>query len=98
MIPILLKISFVFAITGHSFDLASTVDCRARLKCTEANHWLGRFADPIAFTAAKMPIAGVSEVWIYDLSKDHPKWAIVINTAVGTGFTALAVHNRKVSR
>lgn len=98
MIPFLLKASFVFAITGHSFDLASTVDCRAHGRCVEANPWLARFKDPMAFTAAKMPLAGVSEVWVYNLSKDHPKWAIVINTAIGATFTGIALHNRRVSR
>src|SRR5262245_21324336 len=99
MIPFLLKASFVFAITGHAFDLASTVDCRARQVCVETNPWLLRFRDPMAFTAAKIPLAGATEVLIYDkFATDHPKWAIVVNTAIGTTFTVIAAHNRRVSR
>jgi hypothetical protein len=96
--PFWLKFSFIVAIAGHGGDLASTEHCLGAGRCRELNPWLARFNDPAAFGAAKMGVAGVSEVWLYDLSKSHPKLAFVANIAIGATFSAIAMHNSQQAK
>ena len=98
MTPWLLKLSFVLAIAGHGADLASTEHCLGSGRCRELNPWLARFENPGVFGAAKMGVAGVSEVWLYDLSKSHPNIAFWSNLAIGATFSAIAAHNARVSK
>jgi hypothetical protein len=93
-----LKFSFVVAIAGHGADLASTEHCLGANTCRELNPWLARYDNPALFGAAKMGVAGVSEVWLYDLSKSHPKLAFVANLAIGATFTGIAAHNARQTR
>jgi len=98
MTPWLLKLSFVFAISGHGADLASTEHCLGAGRCREMNPWLARFEQPAVFGAAKMGVAGVSEWGVYELSKTHPKIAFWTNVAIGASFTGVAIHNSKQGR
>lgn len=98
MNPFLLKLSFIIAVAAHGADLASTENCLGAGRCKELNSLLARYNDPIIFGAAKMGVAGASEVLIYDMSKNHPKLAFLTNLGVGVAFTAIAVHNAKVAR
>lgn len=89
----ILEITFAFAVTAHGLDLGTTMNCIGAGTCREANHLLARFKNPIAFSAAKMGVASASEIGIYKLSQNHRKLAIIANLAIGSAFTAVAVHN-----
>ena len=90
---LLLKLSFVFAVAGHGADLATTEYCLGKGACHELNPWLARFDNPAAFGTAKMTVAGADLVGVYDLSKNHPKLALVANFATGAAFFGIAAHN-----
>ena len=89
----LLKLSFVFAIAGHGADLATTEHCLGAQQCHELNVWLARFDQPAAFGVAKMGVAGLSEIGVYELAQNHPRLAFWTNMAIGASFSAVAIHN-----
>ena len=98
MTPWLLKLSFVVALAAHGADLASTEHCLGAGRCRELNPWLARFNTPATFGAAKMGVAGASELWLYELAQEHPKIAFWTNLAIGATFTGIAAHNARVTR
>lgn len=94
----LLKLSFIFAIGAHGADLSTTMYCLGKGTCKEVNMILARIESPKYYGGFKMGVAGGSEVLVYNFSKEHPKWAIVINSIVGATFTGIAIHNSKVGK
>lgn len=91
--PFIIKLTFVFAITGHGIDLGSTQHCIGRGVCRELNPILLRFENPIGFSAAKMGLAGSTEIVVYDFSKKQPITAALTNVAIGTAFTCIGFRN-----
>jgi len=72
------RISLVAAVAAHGADLATTEYCLGARRCTEINPWLTRFStQPGVFGATKMGIAV----------------AIIINSGMAAGFTAIAIDN-----
>lgn len=96
--PLVLKLTFVFAITGHGIDLGSTQNCIGARRCTELNPFLLRFENPIGFSVAKMGLAGATEVVIYDFSKKYTKEATLTNIAIGTVFTYIGFRNYNLTK
>ncbi len=91
------------AVVAHALDTSTTVDCRARGICTEANPWLLRYARPIPFTIAKTTVAALS-LWattaVYDRCESSQcRWlAMGLNVGQTVGFSLLAAHNARVGR
>lgn len=94
----ILELTFVFALTGHAIDTATTQRCIGAGTCTESNKILGRFKDPIGFAAVKTSIAGISEIGIYRLSRNHKKLAIITNLAIGAVFTGIGIRNYRLTK
>lgn len=91
------------AVVAHALDTASTVDCRARGTCVEANPWLARYKDPIRFALAKTTLATLS-LWgtaeVFDRCGSRKcRWAVIgLNAGQTIGFSLLAKHNREVGK
>jgi hypothetical protein len=68
--------------------------CRRR----EMNPWLARFEQPDVFGAATMGVAGLGEFGVYELGRNHPKIAAVVNVGIGATFTAIAAHTARQGR
>lgn len=98
MTEFLLKLSFVFAVGAHGADGFTTMYCLGKGTCKEANLILARIEDPAVYGGFKMGTAGATEVLIFDLSKNHPKLAMITNFAVGGLFTGIAIHNSRVTK
>src|SRR5215216_1746505 len=96
--PFLLKLTLITSMAAHGSDLASTEHCLGSGRCREMNPWLARFDQPAQFGAAKMGVAGIGAWGSVELSKSHPRWALVLNCAVTGAFSAISVHNSKVAR
>ena len=83
-------------LVGHSLDAASTQRCLGAGRCREANPWLARYDNPVAFTAAKSGLAVVQLWTMRRLHKSHPRLATVTNFAMGAAFTSIAIRNARV--
>lgn len=98
MTPFLVKLTLVAALAAHGADLATTEHCLGAGLCREMNPWLARFDQPAAFGAAKMGVAALGAVVTLKIAEKHPRWAMVLNTAITSGYTAVALHNAQVGR
>lgn len=91
------KISFVFAGVGHMVDTSATQRCLGARACTELNHFLARFDNPVGFALAKGIVAGGTEIVIFDFTKENKPLGIIVNSAIGSGFTYLGYRNWKIA-
>jgi hypothetical protein len=94
----LFRASMAAAVLAHAFDLALTVDCRARGRCREVNPWLARYQGAAPFTLAKMGVATGSLWGVAILHEHHPKLAILANVATAAAFAGIASHNARVGQ
>lgn len=103
------RASAVAAGAAHGADLATTEYCLGISDqavrdgrppvCSEMNPYLARFKSPIAFGAAKMGLAAVSQVLAWRLARaGHPRIAVALNVAQTVGLFAVASHNYRVAR
>lgn len=88
--------SMAAVVLAHSFDLALTVDCRARGRCREVNPWLARYERAAPFTLAKMGVATGTLWGVAKLHEHYPKAAIAVNVATAAVFSGIAWHNARV--
>jgi hypothetical protein len=99
VIPFLYKLSIVFAIGAHGADLGITSNCIGRGVCRELNPALARFDNPAVFGFAKMGVATGGILVTDKLYKTDTKkgkiGAIIMNFAVASAFTAIAVRNTR---
>ena len=86
-----------FVVFGHSYDLATTERCLGAKTCHELNPYLARFDSPLAFTAAKIPLALVQLWLVRKLHDTHPTLAPGINLATGAFFTGLGARNERLT-
>lgn len=93
------RISLVAAVAAHGADLATTEFGLGTGRVREINPWLTRFStQPAVFGATKMGIAAFGLWGTAKLHETHPRWALVANLAQTAAFSAIAVHNTRVSR
>lgn len=98
LIPSLVKLSFVLAVTGHGVDLAATENCLGAGRCRELNPWLVRFENPAAFGAAKMGLGGSTELLVYHFVPDHRNLVIAVNFTIGGTFTGIGIRNVRAAQ
>lgn len=97
------RASLAAAVVAHALDTATTVDCRARKVCTEANPWLARYERPIPFALGKTTVATLT-LWataaIYERCESRKcTWsAIGLNIGQTVAFSFIAAHNARVSQ
>lgn len=84
---------------GHGLDAVSSQRAFAEHRGVEANPWLARFDDPLAFTTAKFAVGSV-QLWLTRKMRraGHPRLATVTNFTIGSGFVALGIRNERIGR
>ncbi len=83
---------------AHALDAASTQRCLGSGRCREANPYLARFDQPVAFTGAKVGLAWVQLWAVRKIRPSHPRLAAVVNFGIAGGFAALAIRNERDGR
>lgn len=82
---------------GHAIDTATTQHCLGAGVCRELNPYLGRFNNPIAFTTAKIGVGIIQLYLTRRLARiENPKLAAVVNFAVTSALTSVAIHNQRL--